>query len=1108
VPITRTATPTSLPFTTTGAKSLAHTCAANTSILLLIIQVDANTTITGTPTWNTSENFSLIRNTGTGTSAGDVRQLVYGLVNPTAGSFNIAFTIGSAITVEGIAFAVSYLGTVSSSVAAAAIYLDEQINNAAATTVAMNAAVGGVAGRTAVAAATFFGGDGDPAAETASGGQFAELFDSATGTSTTTDRSYWVGDAINWTPAAVTVDWTGTASDECVGTVIELVPAEPAITSIDTDNDTVDTRTGVVIAGSLFGASETGSAKVEFSNSATYGAGTIVEVDVTAWSASSVTVTLRRESDSAALSTLFTLPLSPAYLWVTDSAGARNSAGFQFTLRPPGPTAVADLNTTATLDVDTTYLVRARLRNTGGDGGTAFRWVYSRNAGAWTPITTSSSVVKAVAAQGFNDGDDVPQVLGGSGTYLTNNDAASEDGTPTLPVAFPTGGAVEPVLSFQIVGADVADEDAIQLRLQVFEDPQWVDLDTYTNTPSITVNKATGDVSVTPTTGTLTVTGFAPTVAAASTVAPAPASLSASGLAPTVAAGAVCGPIPAALAAQGQAPTVAASSTAAPAPGALAATGLAPTAAASAAAEPSTAALNVTGFAPDATTTGAFSAEPQAGTLALAGLAPSVEAHVAVEPAPGALAATGLAPTTSAEAIAAPAIGTAALAGLEPIVSAGVSATADAGVLVTATFAPDVFRSTAATPDSGTLTLLGHAPEVAFEGFFSAFPDVGTLALTGQAPETATSQAIVAELGAIALTGLEPTLALSLGTVEIGAVEWLAPYELAQQDFAATPATAALALTGLAPEVLTAAGVLALPGVGSLVLQGAVPSLAASSQVEPGVGQAVLVTASFAPTITAAASITPDAGELATVGHAPTLAVGESTVAEPPVGSLVTASFAPTITAAASITPDAGELATVGQAPEFSAGQGFTAEPQAGALTATGQAPTFITGIFCVPDPAVLTATGQAPALQTEQSITPDTGAVTVTGHAPSLITGTGAILTTGTGALVVVGEPPEFAKHFAVAANSGSLAFLGWPPALGGDQVVSPSPGSLAMTGHPPFVIWLPTPARRRFRVGARDSVGEVGDGGRLVPVGGSDRQAAVSGRRRVVRVGRRSSG
>ena len=73
-------------------------------------------------------------------------------------------------------------------------------------------------------------------------------------------------------------------------------------------------------------SSETGSAKVEISNNATYGCGTIVEIDATALVGdTSVTVTLRRESDSAALAALFTLPLSPAYLWVTDSAGARNA---------------------------------------------------------------------------------------------------------------------------------------------------------------------------------------------------------------------------------------------------------------------------------------------------------------------------------------------------------------------------------------------------------------------------------------------------------------------------------------------------------------------------------------------------------------------------------------------------------------------------------------------------------------------------------------------------------------------------------------------------------------------------------------------------------------
>ena len=190
----------------------------------------------------------------------------------------------------------------------------------------------------------------------------------------------------------------------------------------------------MAIAGTSFGASETGSAKVEISNNATYGSGTIVEIDATAWAATSITVTLRRESDSAALAGLLTLPLSPAYLWVTDSSGQRNATGFQFTLRPPGPTPVAAVNTNATLDVDTTYLLRVRVEKPGG-AGTAFQWQHNHAGGYRT--SRPRRAVKAVAATGFANNDDVPEVLGGASTYASNNDAATEDGTSTLPRASP-----------------------------------------------------------------------------------------------------------------------------------------------------------------------------------------------------------------------------------------------------------------------------------------------------------------------------------------------------------------------------------------------------------------------------------------------------------------------------------------------------------------------------------------------------------------------------------------------------------------------------------------------------------------------------------------------
>ena len=95
-----------------------------------------------------------------------------------------------------------------------------------------------------------------------------------------------VGIRISTTPTAITnYDQNAT---------VTITAPPPAITSIDGDNDTVDTRTGVSIVGTNLGASETGSAKAEVSNNATYGSGTVIEIDATAWSATTVTVTLRR----------------------------------------------------------------------------------------------------------------------------------------------------------------------------------------------------------------------------------------------------------------------------------------------------------------------------------------------------------------------------------------------------------------------------------------------------------------------------------------------------------------------------------------------------------------------------------------------------------------------------------------------------------------------------------------------------------------------------------------------------------------------------------------------------------------------------------------------
>lgn len=162
---------------------------------------------------------------------------------------------------------------------------------------------------------------------------------------------------------------------------------------------------------------------------------------------------------------------------------AAAASGYRF------PTPVAAKNTPTTLDVDTTYLVRARVRNTGGEGDTDFRWVFNHASAGYGPITTTSGAVKAVADATFANDDDVPELFGGAETYVTNNNAASEDGTFSLPAGMPADSAFEAVLAFQLDSANVSDEQTGLIKLQVFRNAQWEDLDTDTQIASYTVNE-------------------------------------------------------------------------------------------------------------------------------------------------------------------------------------------------------------------------------------------------------------------------------------------------------------------------------------------------------------------------------------------------------------------------------------------------------------------------------------------------------------------------------------------------------------------------------------------------------------------------------------------
>lgn len=110
-----------------------------------------------------------------------------------------------------------------------------------------------------------------------------------------------------------------------------------------------------------------------------------------------------------------------------------------------------------------------------------------KNGGAYQNITTTSTIVKAVASVAFANGDNCTQRLSGTGTFETTGAGCTEDGS--------SGGTANDIVNsgnsececaMQIVGVDVAHGDVLDFRLT--RDGGTL-LDTYAVTPSLTVDK-------------------------------------------------------------------------------------------------------------------------------------------------------------------------------------------------------------------------------------------------------------------------------------------------------------------------------------------------------------------------------------------------------------------------------------------------------------------------------------------------------------------------------------------------------------------------------------------------------------------------------------------
>jgi hypothetical protein len=165
---------------------------------------------------------------------------------------------------------------------------------------------------------------------------------------------------------------------------------------------------------------------------------------------------------------------------VQDSANCYNFTQKDFRFRDDDGSETAAtwrqaINTDDTLDTGTNYRLRFNMEladlNIVGTGINAeLVWQYNKNSGGWNDITNSSSVIRAAASSNYADQADTTQQLG-SGTFVTDNDGMVESNSE-FPTTLPDAGVTwavndefETELCFQVVDADVADADTIDIRL-------------------------------------------------------------------------------------------------------------------------------------------------------------------------------------------------------------------------------------------------------------------------------------------------------------------------------------------------------------------------------------------------------------------------------------------------------------------------------------------------------------------------------------------------------------------------------------------------------------------------------------------------------------------
>lgn len=217
-------------------------------------------------------------------------------------------------------------------------------------------------------------------------------------------------------------------------------------------------------------------------------------------------------------------------------------------------------------------------------------------------------------------------------------------------------------------------------------------------------------ITVSPGAGAIIITGYGPTISQPQTIAPGLGSVLLAGLAPDVLQPLIIAPALGSVVCTGLAPVIVQGSSLMPGLGSIIVQGLAPSISQSTGIAPGLGEITCTGLAPAISQPRTIA--PSIGVVTFTGLAPEISQAATINPATGAIVVQGLVPTISQPQTLAPGLGAAVYQGLAPTISQGISLAPGTGQIIFTGLNPSILQPRTLSPGLGSAVYQGYAPSL------------------------------------------------------------------------------------------------------------------------------------------------------------------------------------------------------------------------------------------------------------------------------------------------------------------------------------------------------------------------------------------------------------